>query len=77
MEIWQESAPAYLPWNRMLEEIKALDREKKLRLEIVKPGHLIIHSLQDPPEPAEKPKVNRKSATTSAASGKKSKRSSK
>lgn len=44
--IWQESAPKYFPWRAMIEEIKALDKEKKLRLEIVGPGHWIIHSLE-------------------------------
>lgn len=48
MAIWQESAPDYLPWNPMLEEIKALDKEQKLRLETPAPGHLVVHSLSAP-----------------------------
>ena len=70
--IWLESAPNYLPWNFMLQEIKSLDKDKKLRLEIIKPGHLVIHSLEEPPpeKPAAKP-------TNKSTSGKSTKRSGK
>lgn len=47
--VWRESAPKYFPWRAMIDEIKALNKEKKLRLEIVGPGHWIIHSLENPP----------------------------
>lgn len=74
VEVWQESGPNYLPWKPMIEEIKALDAEKKLRLEIIKPGHWIIHSLQGPPA-ATKPaaKTTSKSAKRSSSKSKKTK----
>lgn len=53
MAIWQESAPDYLPWNLMLEEIKALDKEQKLRVEAPAPGHLVVHSLSASPAATE------------------------
>ena len=60
--IWQESAPNYLPWRAMIEEIKALDKDKKLRLEIVEPGHWVIHSLEAPQPAAQSAaKATRKS----------------
>lgn len=55
MEIWRASAPDYLPWNQLLKEIWALDQEQKLRLEVVRPGHWIIHSLKAPPPPEPPP----------------------
>lgn len=51
--IWQESAPDYLPWNPMLEEIKSLDKEQKLRLETPASGHQVVHSFSTPPAATE------------------------
>jgi hypothetical protein len=48
-EIWRADAPNYLPWEMMVEEIKTLDRQKKLRREVVAPGHILIHSLTASP----------------------------
>jgi hypothetical protein len=65
MAIWRESAPDYLPWKPMIEEIRTLDKEKKLRLEIVAPGHWIIHSLNATPAAAEPaPKATGKSKSS-------------
>src|SRR5262245_29796187 len=50
-EVWRASAPNYLPWRAMINEITALDKDKKLRLEIIGPGNLVVHSLKA--EPAE------------------------
>ena len=43
--IWRSAEPDFLPWDSMIEEIKRLDGEKKLRREVVAPGHILIHSL--------------------------------
>ncbi|MGH9428009.1 MAG: hypothetical protein ACRD2L_17125, partial [Terriglobia bacterium] len=56
MAIWRESAPAFLPWKPMIEEIKALDKDQRLRLEIIGPGNWMVHSLVPPPAAA-KPAV--------------------
>ena len=50
--IWLESGPDRLPWDPMHQELRALDQARKLRLEIVKPGHWIVHSLETPPAAA-------------------------
>jgi hypothetical protein len=55
MEIWRADAPNFLPWDSMIEEIKTLDRQKKLRREAVAPGQIVIHSLTAPPVPASPP----------------------
>lgn len=47
MEIWRSSAPNFLPWDSMIEEIHHLHRQKKLRREAVAPGHIVIHALPD------------------------------
>ena len=62
--IWIERAPDYLPWDSMVQEIKALDQEKKLRLEIVKPGQWVIHSLEAPQAEAGKPSTESNKPTT-------------
>jgi hypothetical protein len=48
-EIWNADAPNFLPWDSMIEEIKLLDHEQKLRREIVAPGHIVIHAVKTPP----------------------------
>jgi hypothetical protein len=77
IELWRESAPDYLPWNPMLQEIKALDKDKKLRLEILKPGHLVIHSLETPPiaaDTATEASSKAKPSTSTKRSGKTTKK---
>lgn len=54
-EIWRADSPNYLPWDSMVEEIHTLDRQKKLRREVVAPGHILIHSITAPPVPANPP----------------------
>lgn len=48
-EIWRADAPSFLPWDAMIEEIKLLDCEQKLRREIVAPGQVVIHFVETPP----------------------------
>lgn len=49
MALWRESAPDFLPWKFMLEELWALDNDKELRLEIIAPGNWILHSIAEQP----------------------------
>jgi hypothetical protein len=69
MEIWRESAPHYLPWKFLLEELWTLDKEEKLKLEIPAPGSWQVHSLEAP-SPVIKPITKAKAKTKKSKAAK-------
>ena len=74
--LWRASAPRFLPWDAMVAELIVLDQEQKLRREVIAPGNIIIHAVEN--LPAKKPQLKlskqptKRKATQRSAATKKS-----
>ena len=69
VELWRAYAPGFLPWEAMVAELIALAQEQQLRREVVAPGNIVIHAVENlsakkPPTKARKQPTTRTTALT-------------